>query len=623
VTGSTTTASEKDRDGPRWAPRVEPDRENLFNTYHLTLAGMTYPAWRMCVLGAVRAGCLALLGHWWLALVWLVASWAGDVAVQAILARWTRQARESGATRTPWSMALLAAVRSTLYMSAPVVAALQTGGTAEILFLAVIGGYSLLPVALSYGAFSPKVFWGFALPPVLAFGAVSVNLLGFGPGAALMLALSASVWVMAMVSLTWGQSLEVWHRTHDGSVEMIRDLEAARDRALAERIAADTAREQARHAGQAKANFLATMSHEIRTPMNGVLGMAEVMRRAERDPEQLSRLQTLTDSGEYLLSILNDVLDMSKIEAGRLELAFDPYDLPRLLGQVAEFWRPQAESKGLALHLRLDESLPVLVKTDAVRLRQVLFNLIGNALKFTDTGSVTLAARAGPEREGRARVFISVIDTGPGIPEEILPRIFDRFTHGGGLGGTGLGLAVCQQLTELMGGRIRVESPPGLGATFHLELVLELAQAPTITGTEGPAAEGIRPLRVLVVDDHAVNLTVLEQLLAPAGHVVVKASGAAEALHVAESQPFDAILMDVHMPAMDGPQALKALRTADGPNRLTPVIAVTADVVSRTVGDYRALGFAQVVSKPLEAAALFDALRRIVQRADDRRARSA
>jgi signal transduction histidine kinase/ActR/RegA family two-component response regulator len=595
-----------------WTPRVQPDRTHLFNTYHLTLAGMTYPAWRLCALSAVRAVCLALLGHPLLALAWLLASWAGDISGQAILRHWTRLAEASGERRVPWNLALLAAFRATLYVSAPLAAALRTGAIGEILFLAVIGGYSLLPVALSYGAFSPKVFWAFAVPPILAFGAAVINLLGLGPALALILALGATVWVLAMVSLTWRESLDVWARTHDASVDMIRDLEVARDRALAERIAADAAREEARQAGQAKANFLATMSHEIRTPMNGVLGMAEVMRRSERDPEQLSRLQTLTDSGEYLLSILNDILDMSKIEAGRLELDFETTDLPRLLRHVADFWRPQADAKGLDLQLDLHETLPRFALLDGVRLRQVLFNLIGNALKFTEAGGVTLTARAGPVRAGRCRVSISVLDTGPGIPDFLLPQIFDRYAQAGKTGGAGLGLAVCQQLTELMGGRIRAESTLGLGSAFHLELVLEVSEKGPRAAEDAEAGEHLRPLKILAVDDQAVNLTVLEQLLAPSGHDVVKAASAAEALKLAERQAFDVILMDVHMPRTSGMQALKALRVGPGPNRATPVIALTADVVSRGDADYRALGFAELVTKPLQAQALFGALRRTV-----------
>jgi signal transduction histidine kinase/CheY-like chemotaxis protein len=605
---------------------VQPDREHLFNTYHLTLAGMTYPAWRMCLLGAVRAGCLALLGHPLLALAWMLASWAGDIAVQAILGHWSRQARQTGQATVPWAMTLLAAFRSTLYMSAPVAAALQTGEVAEILFLAVIGGYSLLPVALSYGAFSPKVFWGFAVPPLVGFAVATIDLLGVGPALALMGALTASVWVLAMVSLTWRQSLDVWRRTHDASVELIRDLELARDRALAERIAADAAREEARRAGQAKANFLATMSHEIRTPMNGVLGMAQVLRRAETDPDQLRRLETLTDSGEYLLSILNDVLDMSRIEAGRLELVFEPADLPGLLAKTAEFWRPQAEAKGLQLRLELADDLPPVVRLDPVRLRQVLFNLIGNAVKFTEGGSVTLSARAGPVRDGRCRVSIAVVDTGTGIPAEVLPTIFDRYAQGDARArrdGAGLGLAVSQQLTELMGGRIRAESAVGLGSTFQLDLVLEVA-APDRRGLGPAKGRGRqRRLRILAVDDHAVNLLVLEQLLSPQGHRVSKAATAAEALKLAGAEAFDVILMDIHLPRMSGMQALKSLRTAEGANRVTPVIALTADVVSRGEAEYRALGFAGLVTKPVEAEALFAALHRAAPARSKPRTRAA
>ena len=617
------TATQRPRLG--WAPRVQPDRANLFNPYRMTLAGMTYPAWRLCLLSAVRAGCLALLGHPWMALAWFAASASADYGSQFLLGRWAREAETSPDEHTPWRMAALAFGRSAIYMSAPLAAALITGGIAEVLFLAVIGGYSLVPVALSYGAFAPKVFWGFVLPPVAAFAAMALDHLQSTQALALTCALAATTWVLAVVSLTWRESLGGWRSTHDTSLQLIDDLQSARDRALEERAAADIAREAARVAGQARANFLATMSHEIRVPMNGVLGMAEALRRSAKEPDQAARLDMLVESGEHLLSILNDVLDMSKIDAGRLGLALEPEDLPRFLQLVVAFWTPQAEAKGLRLELIADPSLAHVVNMDAVRLRQVLYNLIGNALKYTDKGTVTLAARCGPARQGRVRTTITVSDTGRGIPPEDIPTLFDRYSLGGEAaaqryGGTGLGLAICKQMAELMGGRIRVESTPGHGAAFHLDLVLELARTASLERVRKPAAASkVRALKVLAVDDDTVNLAVVEQLLSGARHQVFKAASAAEALRMAAAQAFDIILLDIHMPDMSGQATLRELRAKEGPNQATPAIALTADVVSGGRQAYLAQGFAEHATKPIRAVELMDAIARSVRPAAKRK----
>jgi CheY-like chemotaxis protein len=258
-----------------------------------------------------------------------------------------------------------------------------------------------------------------------------------------------------------------------------------------------------------------------------------------------------------------------------------------------------------------------------VRLRQVLYNLIGNALKYTEKGSVTLTARAGPARQGRARVFFAVSDTGRGIPADVLPTLFERFASGRDAasasrahGGAGLGLAICKQVTELMGGRIRAESAPGMGATFHVELVLEVARAASISRASepepAPAARG-KGLKVLAVDDDPVNLMVLEQMLSGAGHQPFKALSGQAALELAAAQAFDLILMDVHMPDLSGAQVLKALRAQAGPNRATPAIAVTADVSFGAQSQQLAQGFSEQVIKPLRAPELLGAIARTVR----------
>jgi CheY-like chemotaxis protein len=398
---------------------------------------------------------------------------------------------------------------------------------------------------------------------------------------------------------------------------MIPELEAARDQALSERAAADQAREEARQAGRAKANFLATMSHEIRTPMNGVLGMAQLLQRDEADPTQKERLAVLVESGEYLLSILNDILDVSKIDAGRLDILPAAEDLHQFLERLVGFWGPRADEKGVALVLDIQKSVPQFVLVDALRLRQVLFNLVGNALKFTDEGSVSVVAEAIPNGEGAVVLDIAVRDTGIGISADHLPNLFTRFSQADEsevrkFGGTGLGLAIAKQLVELMGGKIWAESEAGKGSAFHIKLPLALADGPAKRKPASRAAKAIpqAALQVLAVDDNAVNLMVLDQLLSSLGHDVAKAGSGAEALALLAERPFDLVLLDIQMPGMTGVEVLQKLRAVDGPNRAAPVIALTADVTSGGRRRYLELGFTDHSSKPIQIPDLMESMTR-------------
>jgi len=583
--------------------------------YQLTLHGMVHPLMFFAVFDAVAAIGFALLGHPLVGLGAFLGYCAIDLTNQHFIRRWLAAATEADENRGFGHIALLSAARISGYLIPTVAVALQ-GGTPELFFFA-LQACTLVAVAISTGALSRRMFWGFASPVFVALAIVGARLFGPTAAAAELLSLFSLATLVALMVEGTNRTITVMHHAFASNVAMMRDLQTARDQAIDERAAADAAREEARQAGRAKANFLATMSHEIRTPMNGVLGMAQLLQRDETNPAQRERLTVLIDSGEYLLSILNDILDVSKIDAGRLDILPASEDLPLFLERLVGFWGPRADEKGVALVLDMKANVPAFALIDALRLRQVLFNLVGNALKFTEAGSVTVIADATPNGEGAILLHIAVKDTGVGIAEQHLPQLFTRFSQGDEsemrkFGGTGLGLSIAKQLIELMGGKVWAESELGRGSTFHIKLPLALANAP-MAGKPKAAADEDAPLgglQILAVDDNAVNLLVLDQLLSSFGHEVAKASGGAEALAQMRERPFDLVLLDIQMPGMTGVEVLQQLRSEAGPNRDAPVVALTADVTSGGRERYLELGFTEHSSKPIQIQELMDSVTR-------------
>jgi len=405
---------------------------------------------------------------------------------------------------------------------------------------------------------------------------------------------------------------------HDVTARVRAEREAARARAAAER------------ANREKSDFLAFMSHEIRTPLHGVMGTLSLLLDTHLDAEQRAYAETSRRCGQSLLATVNELLDLSRIEAGKLKIGAEPFNLDDPVRDVLDLVAPAAAEKGLTISASLDHQLPARAIGDVQRLQQVLLNLVDNAVKFTSRGSVEIRMAALPD----GRLGVAVTDTGIGIPPKLRARLFTRFVQAEGpplrqQGGSGLGLSICRRLISLMGGQIAVDSTPGKGSTFFFDLPLvpvpasgappsRLTPAPDAILPAVPLANG----RILVAEDGRVNQLVAAAILRKAGYTVDLARDGAEAVAAAQSAEYDIVLMDVRLPVMDGLAATQAIRQLPGIHGRVPIIAMTASAMPGDAEACIAAGMDGYLAKPLDRAQMLTAVEEVLN-ARPRRPRAA
>jgi two-component system, sensor histidine kinase len=545
---------------------------------------------RMIGAGLIALAFAALLGTAG-PMLWLLAFLCGQLLERRAFPTGTRVTTR----RAPWLLTIVA-LNSTLFGLIALPAPLMDGAWGAA------GSAWLLASGTCYTVLSNRrsraVYLASALPFVALMGVllIEAHYVGAEPGS-LTAMLAAGLMMIAAADLLWREA----DRAH------------AKERAAS--LESERRRQEAEDAVAAKSAFIAAVSHELRTPISAILAGAGELRRS-LDGKEALRTDLIVEAGGMMRTLLHDLLDQAKLDAGRMSVESLPFDLRRLLAQQMLFWRAEARRKGLRLRLSGARACPRWVQGDPTRLRQILNNLLSNGLKFTAQGSVTLTITTDPAQT----VTLSVKDTGPGLDAAALATLFTPFQQAGPAiarthGGTGLGLAISRDLARLMGGDLTAASDPSGGARFTLRVGLPAASPPE-PAQEAPTGGDLPPLHVLVVDDHDINRRAVALMLQDLDVRLSEASSGFEALGLLEAQPFDLMLMDCHMPGMDGLSVTRELRRRSGPNQHTPVIAVTGAGEPAHIAACHEAGMGEHVLKPIDAAKLIGAMGRALTPAE-------
>ncbi|MDP3658418.1 ATP-binding protein [Phenylobacterium sp.] len=588
-------------DAPSGPASASADAESEQIAYRLVARNLSTPPRALVLFDVILGVVLAVLGHPIVAAIWVVLAASYDVISQARLRAKAEPPAQGASSHRPLMFHLFG--RNAVLLAGPLAAFVMAPGTPELLLLSVLAALSAV-ASLFQCLFSPLLLRLAIAPPLIVLaGAAAVA----GRGLA---ALPLWLGVIALAGLILGVSAKA-----AANKQFLFAQRRERNQLIDE---ARVARAEAVEAVRAKSDFMAVMSHEIRTPLNGVLGMAQAMAADHPDPTQRRRLEVIRESGEYLLAVLNDILDLSKIEAGKLQLEAIAFDLRQVAEGAWGVFTSAAADKSLSFELDLEPGAEGLYRGDPVRVRQVLCNLISNALKFTDAGGV----RVQVSRDDVLR--ISVSDTGVGMTRETLHGLFQPFVQADAsttrrFGGTGLGLWISKNLAEAMGGSITAESEPGGGSRFVVELPLEWIGDVTAAVAQVDTTRAPLAMKVLAAEDNAVNQLVLKTLLQQVGiepHVVANGR---EAVDAWAAEDWDVILMDVQMPEMDGPSATREIRrleAAQGRTR-TPIVTLTANAMAGHVAEYLASGMDAHVAKPIKFADLLAVMQQVLDASEE------
>jgi two-component system, sensor histidine kinase len=592
-------------------------------------------AQRLATAAATALVVTPMLG-WRLSLLWLLIYGLAQTVEWAVL-RMASRAPDARLRKIPTCAAILISAATFGGLSIPMwLMGGAMGGLCAALMLPAQMLFSMINAPRS------KMLLAATLsPPMLYLLSTPFFAAHFGAGVSVIMTASAAVVMFVIFTvLSW---------------QIISETAEKRQRARDE---ADRLRRQAEQNLAAHTAFLAAIGHDLRTPIGAILTGAAELQAA--DAASRANTALITDAGLMMKALLDDLLDHTRIGAGRMKVEVVDFDLRAMLAQTLRLWRGPIEAKGLTLRVEGAAQMPRDVKGDPMRIRQVLNNLMSNAVKFTAEGQITLRLEAWPEEPSGYALLFEVADTGPGLTAEQMERLFNPFDQtaegvGAQFGGSGLGLSISRDLTELMGGRLTARSAPGQGARFTVSLFLPAGRAtertaPAARGltarpdalalplaaqpiappaedvpapaaetppVETPAAppppeEADRPLKLLVVDDHDINRRAVQLILEPLGCDIVTASDGVIALQRCAEVVFDVIFMDVRMPELDGRETTRRLRAGDGPNARTPVVAVTADSAPEDIAACQAAGMAYFVSKPLTPPALFAALQHVL-----------